>query len=99
MLKTACFSRVTPSSIPFSDLGVVCASIASGLGEYSFLQLGSYFDPNVISTWSSGTGGAGVFGALSYAGLIKAGYERSMRGAIFIVAKVQVNPNLSADMN
>ena len=54
-------------------LGVVCASIASGLGEYSFLQLASYFDSNVISTWSSGTGGAGVFGALIYAGLTNAG--------------------------
>ena len=53
--------------------GVVCASIASGLGEYSFLQLGSYFDSNVISTWASGTGGAGVFGALIYAGLTNAG--------------------------
>lgn len=28
---------------------------------------------NVISTWSSGTGGAGIIGALSYAGLISLG--------------------------
>lgn len=28
---------------------------------------------NVVSTWSSGTGGAGVIGSLSYAGLIKLG--------------------------
>ena len=62
----------SPGSFFFHP-GVVCASIASGLGEYSFLQLASYFDANVISTWASGTGGAGVFGALSYAALTKAG--------------------------
>ena len=28
---------------------------------------------NVVSTWSSGTGAAGVFGALSYAGLTAVG--------------------------
>lgn len=28
---------------------------------------------NVVSTWSSGTGAAGLFGALSYAGLTSAG--------------------------
>lgn len=28
---------------------------------------------DVVSTWSSGTGAAGLFGSLSYAGLIAAG--------------------------
>jgi len=67
------FPLVALSNRPGALFGVVCASIASGLGEYSFLQLASYFDANVISTWASGTGGAGVFGALSYAALTKAG--------------------------
>ncbi|XP_058812030.1 battenin [Topomyia yanbarensis] len=50
-------------------LGVICTSFSSGLGEATFLAYGSYFNKNVISTWSSGTGGAGVIGALSYTGL------------------------------
>lgn len=32
-----------------------------------------HFYRNVVSTWSSGTGGSGVIGALSYAGLISLG--------------------------
>lgn len=52
-----------------SFVGVVCASIGSGLGEITFLAYSSYFDKDVISTWSSGTGGAGVLGALSYASM------------------------------
>ncbi len=53
--------------------GVVCASIGAGFGEITFLSLSSFFHRDVVSTWSSGTGGAGVFGALSYAGLTAAG--------------------------
>lgn len=52
-----------------SFLGVVCAAIGSGLGEITFLAYSSHFDTDVISTWSSGTGGAGVLGALSYAAM------------------------------
>lgn len=52
-----------------SFLGVVCAAIGSGLGEITFLAYSSYFESDVISTWSSGTGGAGVLGALSYAAM------------------------------
>lgn len=81
------FPLVALSGWSGAIFGVVCASVASGLGEYSFLQLASYFDSNVISTWSSGTGGAGVFGALSYAGFIKAGV--SPRDTLFIML---VNP-------
>ncbi|CAJ0946579.1 unnamed protein product, partial [Mesorhabditis belari] len=47
--------------------GVVLASFASGLGEISYLALASNFKNSVISAWSSGTGGAGIFGALTYA--------------------------------
>ncbi|CAG9529864.1 unnamed protein product [Cercopithifilaria johnstoni] len=55
------------SGIIISLLGVVFASISSGLGEITYLSLTPYFNKNTISTWSSGTGGAGVVGALAYA--------------------------------
>jgi battenin len=41
-------------------------SFASGLGEPTFLAYSAFFNKNVISTWSSGTGGAGIVGALAY---------------------------------
>jgi len=50
-------------------MGVVAASMSSGLGEVTFLSYSHFFEANVISTWSSGTGGAGVIGAGSYATL------------------------------
>uniref|UniRef100_A0A915C519 Battenin n=2 Tax=Parascaris univalens TaxID=6257 RepID=A0A915C519_PARUN len=56
-------------SIPMSLVGVIFASLGSGLGEITYLSLTPFFGRNAISAWSSGTGGAGVIGALSYAGL------------------------------
>ncbi|KAL1130107.1 hypothetical protein AAG570_013046 [Ranatra chinensis] len=51
-------------------LGVVCTALSSGLGEASLLSyMAFYKNKNVISTWSSGTGGAGFFGSFTYAGL------------------------------
>ncbi|XP_055855569.1 battenin-like [Episyrphus balteatus] len=50
-------------------LGVVCTSAACGMGESSILPYTSNYNRNSLSTWSSGTGGAGVIGALAYAGL------------------------------
>ncbi|XP_030372666.1 battenin isoform X2 [Scaptodrosophila lebanonensis] len=50
-------------------LGVIITSASSGIGETTFLAYSSHFNKNVISTWSSGTGGAGVIGSLSYATL------------------------------
>ena len=47
-------------------LGVILTSFASGLGEPTFLAHSTHFHKNVVSTWSSGTGGAGIIGALSY---------------------------------
>jgi battenin len=47
-------------------LGVVCASISSGLGEITFLALSAFYHRNVISAWSSGTGAAGIVGATWY---------------------------------
>ncbi|XP_016982044.2 battenin [Drosophila rhopaloa] len=50
-------------------LGVIITSASSGIGETTFLAYSSRYNKNVISTWSSGTGGAGVIGSLSYASL------------------------------
>eukprot|EP00048_Salpingoeca_helianthica_P000435 m.41501 g.41501 ORF g.41501 m.41501 type:complete len:452 (+) comp10511_c0_seq3:151-1506(+) len=61
---TVSFSQVTWLSL----LGVASGSFATGLGEITFLALTSYYDKSTISYWSSGTGGAGLFGALSYLG-------------------------------
>lgn len=94
-------ANLTLTSLFVLLLGVVLASISSGLGEVTFLSLtaiyprsaaeqgrggeeGDYCSgppdcscvpPNraVISWWSSGTGGAGLLGALSYLGLTQAG--------------------------
>ncbi|KAL2766291.1 battenin isoform d [Daubentonia madagascariensis] len=63
------FSR----SVGTSLCGVVLASISSGLGEVTFLSLTAFYPRAVISWWSSGTGGAGLLGALSYLGLTQAG--------------------------
>lgn len=61
------------TSVVISLSGVVLASISSGLGEVTFLALSAYYPRAVISWWSSGTGGAGLLGALSYLGLTQAG--------------------------
>ncbi|KAM4829309.1 battenin [Thomomys bottae] len=60
-------------SVWISLCGVVLASISSGLGEVTFLSLTAFYSRAVISWWSSGTGGAGLLGALSYLGLTQAG--------------------------
>ena len=57
-------------------LGVVCASISSGLGEATFLAHTTNFpssSSSAISAWSSGTGFSGVVGAGSYALLTSLG--------------------------
>lgn len=48
-------------------LGISLASLSSGLGEVSFLQLTHYFNEiNSIGGFSSGTGGAGLFGSFFF---------------------------------
>ncbi|XP_071975688.1 battenin isoform X2 [Engystomops pustulosus] len=59
--------------VAVSLLGVVFASISSGVGEVTFLSLTAFFYSDVVSYWASGTGGAGILGALSYLGLTEAG--------------------------
>ncbi|KAM7534683.1 hypothetical protein Aperf_G00000116576 [Anoplocephala perfoliata] len=56
-------------SIGLSLFGVVCASISCGLGDVTFLTMMAFFEPGIVSAWSSGTGAAGVVGALSYAAM------------------------------
>lgn len=67
-----------------SILGVIITSFASGLGEVSYLQYSSFYSKNVVSTWSSGTGGAGIAGALSYAAL----HSLGLRNALLIMLVV-----------
>lgn len=50
-------------------LGVAFASISSGFGEITMLQLTSFFSDSTVSAWSSGTGAAGLLGSLSYTAL------------------------------
>ncbi|KAK6107269.1 CLN3 family protein [Brugia pahangi] len=57
------FSR----NIVMSLTGVALASIGAGIGEVTFLSLTTYFPNSMVGTWSSGTGGAGIFGSFAYA--------------------------------
>eukprot|EP01129_Flabellula_baltica_P006069 TRINITY_DN2241_c0_g1_i3.p1 TRINITY_DN2241_c0_g1~~TRINITY_DN2241_c0_g1_i3.p1 ORF type:complete len:320 (-),score=49.91 TRINITY_DN2241_c0_g1_i3:14-973(-) len=49
--------------------GIVLASLSSGFGEITFMALSSFYDKSVVSLYSSGTGGAGIFGSLIYLAL------------------------------
>ncbi|XP_039966120.1 battenin-like [Bactrocera tryoni] len=51
-------------------LGIIFTSASCGVGESTLLAYSSSFNKDVVSTWSSGTGGAGMIGALSYTLLI-----------------------------
>lgn len=53
--------------------GVALTSFAAGLGEPTFLAHSTHYHNNCVSTWSSGTGGAGIIGALSYSLLRETG--------------------------
>nr|CAD2170176.1 unnamed protein product [Meloidogyne enterolobii] len=54
-------------NIQISLFGVVLAALGSGLGEICYLALSSHYSKSTIASWSSGTGGAGISGALAYA--------------------------------
>lgn len=66
-------------------LGVILTSFASGLGEPTFLAHSTHYNKNVVSTWSSGTGGAGVIGALSYSLLRETGLSSCETLLIMII--------------
>ncbi|GME67126.1 unnamed protein product [[Candida] boidinii] len=59
-------SSNSSSSISLTLFGIVLASLSSGLGELTFLQLTHYYGDSSITGWSSGTGGAGLVGSFAY---------------------------------
>ncbi|XP_055797829.1 battenin isoform X2 [Salvelinus fontinalis] len=76
------------STVWISILGVIFASVSAGLGELSFLSLTVFFSRDVLGGWGSGTGGAGVAGALLYSALTQAGL--SPRNTLLIMLVVPV---------
>lgn len=64
-------------------VGIVLASAGSGLGETCFLALTTHYHPQVVVAWSSGTGAAGIIGALYYL-VLSTWWDLSMRTALFI---------------
>lgn len=73
-------------TLVISLLGVVLTSLCSGLGEVTYMQYSSYYDKNVVSTWSSGTGAAGVIGALSYTFLQQLGMKTTLQILLIVPA-------------
>lgn len=68
LLSAASFSIVgLNSQLTFVFIGVVCASLSSGLGESTFLSNTPVFGDVSLSGWSIGTGAAGLVGAGVYA--------------------------------
>uniref|UniRef100_A0A336K9I5 Battenin n=1 Tax=Culicoides sonorensis TaxID=179676 RepID=A0A336K9I5_CULSO len=73
-------------------IGVAFTSVSSGLGEVTFLSYTSKFNKNVVSTWSSGTGGAGILGAISYSIMTQAGL--TSRTTLLIMTSVPILESL-----
>uniref|UniRef100_A0A8C9VPG3 Battenin n=1 Tax=Scleropages formosus TaxID=113540 RepID=A0A8C9VPG3_SCLFO len=87
---TASFLLVSFSStVGMSILGVIFASMSSGLGELSFLSLTVFFDGSVLGGWGSGTGGAGVIGAFLYSAFTQAGLSPRTTLLIMLVVPYQ----------
>ncbi|XP_041633892.1 battenin isoform X2 [Cheilinus undulatus] len=78
------------SAVWMSLLGVIFASVSSGLGELSFLSLTVFFSRNVLGGWGSGTGGAGVAGAFLYSGLTQVGLTPRVTLLIMLVVPVMM---------
>eukprot|EP01130_Rhizamoeba_saxonica_P006556 TRINITY_DN260_c0_g1_i1.p1 TRINITY_DN260_c0_g1~~TRINITY_DN260_c0_g1_i1.p1 ORF type:complete len:420 (-),score=57.50 TRINITY_DN260_c0_g1_i1:30-1229(-) len=55
-----------PNTLELRLIGVVVASVATGFGEITYMSLTSFYHKNTVSAYSSGTGGAGVFGSVLY---------------------------------
>lgn len=86
VMAAASFLLVSFSSaVWMSILGVIFASFSSGLGELSFLSLTVFFSRDVLAGWGSGTGGAGVAGALLYSGLTQLGLSPRVTLLIMLV--------------
>ncbi|XP_062309260.1 battenin isoform X2 [Osmerus eperlanus] len=76
------------STVWMSIMGVVFASVSSGLGELSFLSLTVFFSRDVLGGWGSGTGGAGVAGALLYSALTQVGLSPRVTLQVMLVVPV-----------
>ncbi|CCK68966.1 amino acid transporter YHC3 KNAG_0B05330 [Huiozyma naganishii CBS 8797] len=57
---------VSASSLKLTITGIVLASLSSGFGEVTFLQLTHVFPQSALNGWSSGTGAAGLLGTSAY---------------------------------
>ncbi|CCK73560.1 amino acid transporter YHC3 NDAI_0G05770 [Naumovozyma dairenensis CBS 421] len=57
---------VSLSNLTLCIIGIILASTSSGFGEITFLQLTHYYKGAALNGWSSGTGGAGLFGSGGY---------------------------------
>lgn len=75
------------SSLSLILVGVGMTSAASGLGEPTFLAYSAFFNKNVISTWSSGTGGAGIAGATACA-VLTSFAKMSVEGTMLLMIAV-----------
>ncbi|XP_053299152.1 battenin isoform X2 [Pleuronectes platessa] len=85
-MAAASFLLVSLSSaVWISILGVIFASISAGLGELSFLSLTHFYTRDVLGGWGSGTGGAGVAGALLYSVLTQVGLSPQVTVQIMLV--------------
>ncbi|XP_057306909.1 battenin-like [Hydractinia symbiolongicarpus] len=73
LLAVSLLTLAFSTSVGVSLFAVVLASASSGIGEITFLSISTHFHKTTVSAYSSGTGMAGVAGALSYAGLIATG--------------------------
>lgn len=60
-------SYIDGGTIMVKMAGVVLASISTGLGELSFMGLTHFYGHFSLAAWASGTGGAGLVGAGTYA--------------------------------
>lgn len=57
---------VTFGALEIKLVGIILASLSSGLGEITFLQLTHFYEETGLNGWSSGTGGAGLIGSGVY---------------------------------
>ncbi|XP_061701653.1 battenin isoform X3 [Syngnathoides biaculeatus] len=76
------------STVWMSILGVIFASTSSGFGELTFLSLTVFYNRNVLGAWGSGTGGAGVVGALLYSILTQVGLSPQVTLLIMLIIPV-----------
>ncbi|KAI9591592.1 batten's disease protein Cln3, partial [Syncephalis fuscata] len=77
-------------SIAMSMTGIIIASASSGLGEMSWLMLTSLYHPLSVSAFASGTGAAGVLGAVSFLAMTS-WFGWSMRASLMILSSLPLS--------